>query len=184
MYSKLPYLTAQDITQRYQPSPEVETLLENNPTPEQLIGELNAEKNFADLVMFMAHGLPPREGIGWAIQCIQEIIDDCVPAEKVALATAKEWYINPTEKNRRDAERAANKAELQTAPGWVAQAVFWTGGSMTAPGTPVISPPPFLYCHAIAGAVNLAAILPDGLKADERYLVFIEKAINIAHGSR
>ncbi len=183
MYSKIPFPSAVKITEHYQPSEDVSKHLVDNPTPQKLISRLEQDQNYSDLVLFLAHALPPREGIGWALSCNKEISDQRAPYETRALAAAQAWCINPCEQNRRHAEKAAQKAKLQTAPGWVAQAVFWSGGSMTAPDTPVVPPPPWLYCQAVAGAVNLAAILPDGQKAAQLYPVFIQKALSIAQGN-
>ncbi|WP_281647499.1 hypothetical protein [Parendozoicomonas sp. Alg238-R29] len=182
MLIKIPYPKAMQITERYKPSEELQDHLSAELSPEQLIQILEREKLYQDLVVFLAHGLPPRECVAWGLTCCNSVETPYNQAEKEALIAAKVWYQQPDEPNRRFAEQAAQKAELQTAPGWVAQAVFWSSGSITAPETPVVAPPPWLYCHAIAGAVNLAAVLPDGSKTEKRYPLFIKYGVSLAAG--
>ncbi len=181
-FSKMPYPTALRITERYQPSDEAQLLLTDQLTPAMFIAALEQQKHYQDIVTFIAHGLPSRECIAWALQCCREIEPDTNDKERAALAAARAWYRKPSENNRRFAEKAANEAELQTSPGWVAQAVFWSSGSVTPPDTPVVPPPLWLYCHAVAGAINLAAVLPDGQQAEKRYPLFIHAGLEIAKG--
>jgi hypothetical protein len=39
-----------------------------------------------------------------------------------------------------------------------------------------------LYAQAVAGSINLSAVLPDGEEAKERYQQFVEMGLNIASG--
>ncbi len=76
------------------------------------------------------------------------------------------------------------RIELDNATGWLAQAVFWSGGSITPANAPVSPAPAYLYSHAVAGAISLAAVLPEGSQAEKRYQRFIRKGINIADGGK
>ena len=78
------------------------------------------------------------------------------------------------------AEVAVAQAELDNPWGWLAQAVFWSGGSITPINGPDCPAPAFLYSHAVAGALGLAAILPDGQEQESRYQMFIASGIKIA----
>ncbi len=188
---KMPYPLATTITSRYDLPKDVQPLLDPALTPEQFIEKLDTENLPQDCITFIAHGLPPREAIAWALQCcrqsqIKQEASNKKAAlneqEQQALAIARAWYRTPDEDHRRAAEKAAQAAQLQTPPGWVAQAVFWSSGSMTPPDTPVVPPPPFLYSKAIAGAITLAAVLPDGSQAETLFPLFIERGMAIAQG--
>ena len=179
---KVPYPKAYQITERYQLSEDAQKILSNEHSPASFIDALEEESLYQDTVVFLAHALPPRECVAWGLACCREMGDQYNAQERVALAAAKIWCNHPDEINRRFAEQAAKKAELQTPPGWVAQAAFWSGGSITAQDAPAVPPPPWLYCHAIAGAVNLAAVLPDGVEIDKRYPLFLKKGLTIAKG--
>ena len=186
--AKFPYPTAALVTSRYTASERVQELINNNSQPQlspaQLLEQLARENNFSDLIIFLAHGLPPREGIGWALQCCSQVSEGLTTAETCALNAARQWYRQPSEDHRRLTDTAVQNAGLQTPPGWVAQSVFWSGGSITPVDTPLVSPPAWIYCHAIAAAINLAATLPDGSLAETLYPQFVECGISIASGAQ
>ncbi|WP_375792741.1 DUF6931 family protein, partial [Vibrio crassostreae] len=47
---------------------------------------------------------------------------------------------------------------------------------------PIVPPPQYLYAQAVAGSINLTAVLPEGKQAKQRYKLFIEMGLNIAQG--
>ncbi|MCW8327858.1 Twin-arginine translocation pathway signal [Photobacterium sp. SDRW27] len=180
-YLKIPHQTADDILRLYEASDELTDLAELHNKPSTLIHAAIDAELFSDAVIFIAHALPVREAIWWACCCAEQR-DDWNPDEANAIRAAKAWVHTPDETSRRFAEKMAEKAELQTGAGWVAQAAFWSGGSMIAPGEPVVPPPEYLYSHAVAGAVNLTAVMPDGLEAKQRYSRYFKIGLNIAQG--
>lgn len=76
----------------------------------------------------------------------------------------------------------ALKAGLDSGAGWAAQSAFWSGGSITRPSDPIVPPPQYLYAQAVAGCINLSAVLPEGQLAIERYQHFIDIGLDIAKG--
>lgn len=180
-YLKIPHKTADDILGLYEPSDEIKELAAQYNEPATLIEVGIDAELFGDVVTFIAHALPVREAIWWAC-CSAGQRDDWSTDEANAIRAAKAWVHTPDETSRRFAEKMAIKAELQTGAGWVAQAAFWSGGSMIAIGEPIIAPPEYLYAHAVAGAINLSAVMPDGLEAKERYSHYFAIGLNIAHG--
>ncbi|CZF78297.1 hypothetical protein GCE9029_00754 [Grimontia celer] len=180
-YVKIPQVFADDILKLYQPQDGILPLIEPGLTPQQLLERAVNAGQFADAVIFLAHALPVRESIWWGC-CCAGLRSDWSEQEQDAIRSAKAWVHTPDETSRRYAEQAANTATLQNGAGWIAQAVFWSGGSMTGPTDPVVPPPEYLYAQAVGGSINLTAILPDGAEAENRYRQFIEMGINIAHG--
>lgn len=180
-YLKIPHQTALAILGLYEASDELKELAEQHTEPASLIDTAIQQELFSDIVIFIAHALPVREAVWWACSCAAQRTDWNAD-EANAIRAAKAWVHTPDETARRFAEQMANKAELQTAAGWVAQSAFWSGGSMIAVGDPIVPPPEYLYSHAVAGAVNLCAVLPDGLEAKARYADYLQIGLNIAQG--
>ncbi|MDD1783961.1 Twin-arginine translocation pathway signal [Enterovibrio sp. ZSDZ35] len=180
-YIKIPHPLAEHILKLYDPQEGILPLVEPGMTPQQLIQRAVQEGLYADAVIFLAHGLPVREAVWWGCVCA-DTRNDWNEAEGNAIRAAKAWVHTPDETSRRYAEQTANEATLQNGAGWIAQAVFWSGGSMTGPSDPVVPPPEYLYAQAVGGSINLTAILPDGAHAETRYHQFIEMGINIANG--
>ncbi|MGR6862755.1 DUF6931 family protein [Aliivibrio salmonicida] len=181
MLIKVPHKSAQDILSVYEPNATFANLADASTTPIDLILVAVEQELFADAVTFLAHALPIRESIWWGVTCavsLQHWSED----EDNAIRATKAWVYIPDEINRRFAEKMAGKAGLETGAGWAAQAAFWSGGSMIKPEDPVVPPPPYLYAQAVAGCINLSAVLPDGEGAKEHYQRFIEMGLNIASG--
>ena len=180
-YLKIPHQHAQDILSLYEASDEITALAEQYQTPAAVIEKAIEAELFADTALFLAHALPVREAIWWACCCASQR-NDWNEDEANAIRSARAWVHEPDETARRFAEDMAKKADLQTGAGWVAQAAFWSGGSMTAPSEPLVQPPEYLYSQAVAGAVNLIAALPDGEHAIERYEHYFKLGLHIAQG--
>ncbi|WP_019613326.1 DUF6931 family protein [Psychromonas ossibalaenae] len=180
-YLKIPHHSAADILSLYEASDEFIELAQQHSDPASLIDCAVEQQLFSDVVIFIAHALPVREAVWWACCCAARR-KDWNEDEANAVRAAKAWVHAPDETSRRLAEQMAAKAELQSGAGWTAQAAFWSGGSMIAVGEPVIPPPEYLYSHAVAGAVNLSAVMPDGLEAQARYESYLKIGLNIAQG--
>lgn len=180
-YLKIPQQTAFDILGLYEASAELTELAALHSDPAGLIDAAIEQELFSDIVIFIAHALPVREAVWWSCCCAAQRTD-WNDNEANAIRAAKAWVHTPDETSRRFSEQMADKAQLQTGAGWVAQAAFWSGGSMIAVGEPLVPAPEYLYSHAVAGAVNLTAVMPDGLDAKARYADYLAIGLNIAQG--
>ena len=178
---KIPHKKAQDILTLYSANDDFFQLAEDTMSPYILIQAALEESLHADVVCYLAHALPVRESVWWAYCCANSR-DDWNPQEWDAIRAAKAWVHTPDETNRRFAEATAQKATLDSGAGWAAQSAFWSGGSMTSPSDPIVPPPQYLYAQAVAGCINLSAVLPDGELAIERYQHFIDIGLDIAKG--
>lgn len=165
----------------YRADPQFHSLADENTSPYEFINQAIERELFSDIVIFLAHALPVRESVWWAVTCASTR-DDWNDAEQKAISAASDWVYTPDEASRRHAERMAKIAQLGSGAGWAAQAAFWSAGSMTNPGDPVVLPPQFLYAQAVAGSVNLSAILPTGELALSRYHTFLTLGLDIAQG--
>lgn len=181
MFKKIPHQHAQQILSLYSPNPDFLALAIQNISPYALIEQAISQQLYSDIITFLAHALPIREAIWWAICCAGGR-DDWNEKESDAIRAAKAWIHAPDENTRRHAGNMAILAGLETGAGWAAQSAFWSGGSMIKPEDPVVPPPPYLYAQAVAGSINLCAVLPNGENAKQYYLDFISMGLNIAHG--
>ena len=140
---------------------------------------VNAEL-FQDAVRFVAHALPKREAVWWALLCAREAAGDAPPAEvKASLDATDVWVRHPGDEQRRAAMVAAQKATFKTAAGCAGLAAFLSGGSLSVPGQPEVPPGPFLTAKAVFGAVALASIGTDPKTAPERFRRYVEQGLHI-----
>ncbi|MEE2730413.1 MAG: hypothetical protein VYA55_06290 [Pseudomonadota bacterium] len=153
--------------------------------PADFIDQLVQSNFYFDAVKFLAHALPKREAIWWACMAVKKTLPADAPApQQAALNAAEQWAIQPTEENRQLAKAWSEKTQNKSAPSWAATAAFWSGGSMAKPGEPDMPAPPYLYAHAVAGAISMAAFSPDPENAAEQFQLFIRQALDLAAGGR
>ncbi len=185
---KIPQPLATDILQRYEQDRSFRKLVDPAMTPVQLINRLAEEEMYQELVIFLSHCLLAMECIWWGYLCVESLCESAgqplSETEQKTLDVIKRWLHEPVEPHRRLAEIAVQQAGLDNACGWLAQGVFWSGGSITPVNGPPNPVPPWLYAHAVAGAICLAAVLPDGREGEKRYRQFIAMGIDIADGGK
>lgn len=158
-------------------------LLQPTFTPEQYINKLVEKEYYADSIIFLAHGLPKREAIWWACLCAKVVTSKETKADDIAsLTMAEKWVYEPDDKKRRMCGTLAEKGEYKSAQNWVAAAVFWSGGSITKEDDPAMEPAPYLYAHAVSGAILNAVGMSDVDDIDSQFLKFINHGLNIAAG--
>lgn len=179
---KIPQPRAIDILMRYQQEKTFKQTVQAEMTPVQLINQCYKNKQWQELVVFLCHSLFAREGIWWGYCCVDGGRDGLSKGQVITLDIVYRWMIESTEEIRRLADLEVKKTGLDNACGWLAQAVFWSGGSITPLNGPESPAPAYLYSHAVAGAICLAALLPDGKQGEKRYKQFIKMGINIAAG--
>ena len=178
---KIPYQKAKCILSLYEAGEAIIELMDDQTTPTALLEKAMTQELFSDAVTFLAHALPVRESVWWSVVCTSSL-SHWGENEANAIRAAKAWVYTPDETNRRFAEKMVEKVGLESGAGWTAQAAFWSGGSMLKPEESVVAPPPYLYAQAVAGSINLTAVLPRGDNAKERYQAFVEMGLNIASG--
>lgn len=140
---------------------------------------LNAER-FEDAVRFVAHALPKREAVWWALLCAREAAGNAPTAEvKASLDATDMWIRHPGDDQRRAAMAAAQKATFGTAAGCAGLAAFLSGGSLSVPGQPDVPPGPFLTAKAVFGGVALASIGDDPKTAPVRFRRYVEQGLYI-----
>jgi len=176
---------AKDICQYFNLSDESKKLLTENMEPTDFIKQFMEKQFYLDVIKFIAHALPKRESVWWAclaakyqFESIKEDKEDYL----LAMDAAELWVRKPTEQNRRSAEELSIKTEYKHAASWAAMAAFWSTGSVTKPGDPEVPPQPYLFAHAVAGAVSLAGALTNPEKPEDGFKQLIAQGLDLAYG--
>lgn len=148
------------------------------------VQQLEAQGFRNDAIRLAAHALPKREAVWWACMCSAAVPDPSLsPADASARAAAEAWVRKPTDDPlRRAAWEAAQKTAFRTPEAWAAVGAFWSGGSMSPQGQPVVPPADHLTGVAISGAVVMAAVRGHPERADARFGRFLVAALDIAAG--
>ncbi|SFC90068.1 DUF6931 family protein [Pseudoalteromonas denitrificans] len=180
MYKKIPNTSVASILSRYELSEDAQNCTNPDMTPALAIESLQTAKLYNDVIQFIAHALPMVDAINWASIVLEIREKEWSETQVHAINSARNWLKQPNETYRIRANQLADRVGLETAPAWVAKAVYWSGtGSIVAPELPAVMPPAFLYGHAVAAAITVAAAVPLWQKEDMGYEKFYIKAIQL-----
>jgi hypothetical protein len=122
-------------------------------------------------VEFLAHSLPRYEVVVWAAQVLRRL----TPGQDDMLSAVLRWIDDPNDADRRAVYERASLLKSGSARAYLGLAVFFSGGSVSAPDMPAVLPPPALCGKCAYGAVITAAydekaadtILRDALRIGE-----------------
>lgn len=175
-------LAPADICKLFKLQTKAQTCLQPDIQSPAFVTALVQATCYLDVMRFFAYGLPKREAIWWSYLCATDTTPQTNKEDFAALVAVKKWVYTPNEDNRRETKPLAKTLNYKTAASWSAMAVFWSGGSLTPAGKPEVLPSEQLTAHAVAGAVLLAAVEKNPEQASEKYLLFLQRAIDIANG--
>lgn len=123
---------------------------------------------------FLAQALPRYECVVWATQGLLDIgaIDRSDPLVTAVLR----WIDDPDDQLRRSAAALAEQETRPTAARFLAQAIFFSGGSLAPPNAPAVQPPPEVCGKLVAAAVVTGVYsLPNPRPAMRQVLAIGEK---------
>ncbi|OAI41313.1 hypothetical protein AYO40_03395 [Planctomycetaceae bacterium SCGC AG-212-D15] len=144
---------------------------------------LRERRLYADALRVAAYALPLREAIWWGCLCAWQFYRPQLPAAADhALKVVVAWVQEPAEETRREAPTAADRAGLATPAGALARAVFLSGGSISLPGLPEVSPEPFLANKFVAVAVLAASWEAHPKPIAERQQQYLKLATDVGDG--
>lgn len=136
-----------------------------------------------DALTFLAHALPPREGTWWACQAARTLpLGDDAALPRRTVRAAEAWVFHPDDGRRRDAMALAEELGFDSPASWAAVAAFWSGDSLAPPDQPKVPPKAYLWCHAVNGAVQLAAADGPADRITARRHGILRLGIDIANG--
>lgn len=164
-------------------TPEAAALLKPQESVADFLSALLAAELMNDAVGVMAQALPKREAVWWACLASRSLVDAQTPPAVVAAVEAAEaWVYRPSEETRRAAMDRAQATKFDHPGVWAAVGAFWSGGSMAPPNLPAVPPAEHLTGVAVAGAVNLSAVMRQPEYAKDKLKAFLGQAIDIANG--
>ncbi|MGI9274854.1 MAG: DUF6931 family protein [Endozoicomonas sp.] len=152
------------------------------PDVNHLLTELLKAQSYEPAVAFLAHTLQPQFAITWAYFCLVHAHIPWSDGESDIIAKARQWLTEPDENHRRQHETSLETTGVTSSAGWLGQAIFWSGGSITPEKAPAVSPQPFLLGHALSGAVQLAATADNGQRSHVLYPLFIRTGLRVVQG--
>ncbi|MCU0877366.1 MAG: hypothetical protein MUF06_06225 [Pirellulaceae bacterium] len=175
--------TAVSIAEELELAGEPAAIAKQVATGPELVAALTTAEMFAKAVRVQAHILPKRLAVWWGVNAVRELaLADFPPTETAAVDAAAEWAIDPSESRRRDAESAAGATKYNGPGSWLAMAVFWSGGSLSAPHLPEVPPDDKLTGQGVTNSLMIAATYQAPLEAKNRYRAMLATAIKIASG--
>ena len=110
-------MKATEVTRYVNLGEEAKKMLTPEISANEFIEALVAKQLHPDAVQFIAHYLPKRQAVWWALGCVKQGVPEMTPEQDAALKTTERWIAEPTEENRQAAFRAAETADTTT-PRW------------------------------------------------------------------
>jgi hypothetical protein len=148
-------------------------------TPDEFLKE-SVEKGWhPDAIQFLAHYLPKRQAVFWAMTCARQSAAATTPQGEAALKSAEAWIADPSEENRRAALNAANDADTSTAAGATALAAYYSDG-LPVTQDPKMNAKAYFMTAKLAGGAVLMAATADREQALARLEAFATRGIEIA----
>jgi len=152
-------------------------------SPAQFLNQLIAAKKFEEAIQFFAFALPPREAVWWTCIVSRTLFIESTPQPLIdAVEAAEAWVRKPTDELRRAAMARAQATDFRSPATWAAVAAFWSGGSLAPADLPEVPAPPHVMGVAVAGAITLAAVQTEPLRATQKREQYLASAIDIANG--
>lgn len=164
-------------------TPQAAALLKPQASVAEFLSALLTAELMTDAVGVMAQALPKREAVWWACLAARTLVDaQTPPGVVIAVEAAEAWVYQPSDETRRTAMDRAQATKFDHPGVWAAVGAFWSGGSMAPPNLPAVPPAEHLTGVAVAGAVNLSAVMRQPAQAKEKLKGFLSQAIDIANG--
>lgn len=116
---------------------------------------LNEKQDMLAATQVLAHGLPPREGVKWAVDSCKRVESKLPPEARQAIMAADEFALVPNASNRALATATAEKVGLQSPAGLAAKAASLAN----VPDAPPIPGGEKLVPACVAGSVICAVAL-------------------------
>lgn len=137
---------------------EARKVLDPEMSPEEFLKLCQDRKWYSDAIQFLAHYLPKRQGVFWALTCVRQGAGPDMSAEaEVALKAAERWIADPTDDNRKAALKASEDADSSTPAGATALAAYYSAGQPHSDDPKTNARGYFMTAKLVSGAVMLAA---------------------------
>lgn len=156
MLRKLPFETSEPILERFELSEEGAQIVEAETPPEVALRALFEGNHMVDMMNYFAHGMPPREGVCWAVATMRDRLGALGEKDDEILTLAEKWVKDPQESVRIRLMDEGETLENEDPFRWLCCAIAWNGsGSIGPKNGPVVLPATGLHASALLGAVSL-----------------------------
>ena len=144
------------------------------------------EGHAGEAVDVLARWLPARHAVHWCTLVVRAAAGPDAPREvDPALAAAERWVSDPSEPNRRGAEKAAEAGGYRTPAALAAAGAFFSGGNLAPESSGAkVAPGPDLTPRTVSGSVRIAAVEREPEKAVEKLRDFASLGLDVAAGRR
>jgi hypothetical protein len=178
-----PSARAAELCRFFTLSEEGKALLTPEAMPDQFAETLMKAERYPDAVQVIAHHLPKRQGVFWAMTCVRQSGDALTPEMEAALKSAEKWIADPSEENRRATLPAAEAAETGTPAGCTALAAYYSDGLPRTEDPKANARAHFMTAKLVGSAVLLSAA-SDPQQMQARFGSFTAKGLEIVRKSR
>jgi len=128
-------------------------------TVRQYLDALIAVPLRLDAMRVLALALPKAEAVWWGALCVHlGLPEPWKHSAEKAVASAETWVKAPTDENRRACALTAETAGWDTAAGCLAGSAWLSGGSLSPPKLPPVSPRDDLTGQMLASVLLLASV--------------------------
>jgi hypothetical protein len=147
-------------------------------TPDEFLKILVERRWFGEAVQFLAHYLPKRQAVFWAMTCVKQSGMKLTPQGEAALKATETWIAASNEENRQATLKAANDADTATAAGATALAAYYSDG-LPATADPKMNAKAYFMTAQLAGGAVLMAAVSDREQTLRRLEAFVNKGVEI-----
>lgn len=174
-----PPARAADLCKYVSVSDDAKAALTPEMPPAEFLAVLNERNLIGDSLNFLAHLLPKRQAVFWAMSCARQSGRTLEPVSEAALKAAEKWIADPSESNRQACLTASNDVDASTSASLTALAAHYC--TTTLPGTDprVNSKAYFMTAKLVGGAVALAATEGDPKQIVPKFESFLAKGTEI-----
>lgn len=180
--SRIKASTANELVQHFDLSDEGDSIAVLDEAPVKVITQLLSKENYHDAVTMLAHALPKREAVWWACLAARKALDPEQAADAACITATELWVRDPSELNRKAAKKLGDSRKKKSAAAWAATAASWCTGNMLDDDATIVAPPDFLYAHAVAAGITLAAVAAGPKLMADSYQLFVRQGFDLAAG--
>lgn len=171
-------MKATEVTRYVKLGDEAVQALTPEMSPNEYIDALVAKQLHPDAIQFIAHYLPKRQAVWWALGCVKQSVAKPTPEFDTAVKTTERWIADPSEENRKAAFQAAEKADTSTPAGITALAAFYSE-AMPQTQDPNMNAKSYFITAKLVGAAVLLAAATDPEQVKERFAGFVTKGVEV-----
>lgn|GEM_PF-430821 len=152
-------------------------------SPQDFVRRLRDTNLDGDALKVLPILLPNRVAIWWGCLCVWDAQQSKTDkTRQSALEAIVHWVQLPSETHRRTCEHFGRVLGVSTSPGALAMAVFWSGGSITAPDQPYVPAPAGLAAKVVGAAVQAAAMERDPVHYHDHFRQYLAIGLEVAAG--